>query len=171
MLDVKRQQRVGTKSRSGRSIPTPMQSWRHLIPAWWYPPMSTKKKPSPATRVIRFVYPNKQPGLLVTDELEAAIKACRGKVERISRDVEPKLDIEFDLEKEFDQCFYGISTVGKANSHADVLRVTQIFENPYFFSPEGAANSNDIMQGKLGDCWFLSVQAIASTTQGLIEKF
>ena len=56
------------------------------------------------------------------------------------------------------------------SSHADVLRVTQIFENPHFFSAEGAASSNDIAQGKLGDCWFLSALAIASTTQGLIEK-
>ena len=54
--------------------------------------------------------------------------------------------------------------------HKDVLRVTQIFENPHFFSAEGAANSNDIKQGVLGNCWFLSALAIASTARGLIEK-
>ena len=54
--------------------------------------------------------------------------------------------------------------------HKDVLRVTQIFENPHYFSAEGAANSNDIVQGFLGNCWFLSALAIASTARGLIEK-
>jgi hypothetical protein len=35
----------------------------------------------------------------------------------------------------------------------------------------GAADSNDIIQGKLGDCWFLSALATASTAKGLVDKF
>ncbi|EDR07988.1 uncharacterized protein LACBIDRAFT_297552 [Laccaria bicolor S238N-H82] len=62
---------------------------------------------------------------------------------------------------------YGISspaTSDNEGSHADALRVTQIFENPHFFLAKGAASLNDIAQGKLGDCWLLSAPAIASTT-------
>ena len=38
------------------------------------------------TNMICFVDPEEQPGLLVTDELDAAIEQCRAKVERISKD-------------------------------------------------------------------------------------
>ena len=38
------------------------------------------------TNMICFVDPDEQPGLLVTDELDAAIGECRAKVERISID-------------------------------------------------------------------------------------
>ena len=51
---------------------------------------------------------------------------------------------------------------------SDVLRVTQIFEKPQFFID--GASSGDIIQGALGDCWFLSALAMVGTVQGLIEK-
>jgi len=40
----------------------------------------------PPTNMICFVDPDEQPGLLVTDELDAAIEECKAKVERISKD-------------------------------------------------------------------------------------
>lgn len=52
---------------------------------------------------------------------------------------------------------------------ADVHRVTQIFDNPHFFANE-SPGSNDIVQGQLGDTWFLSALATVSTASGLIEK-
>ncbi|KAJ7617828.1 cysteine proteinase [Roridomyces roridus] len=51
---------------------------------------------------------------------------------------------------------------------SDVCRVTQIFAEPRFFVD--GADSNDIIQGALNDCWFLSAVATTSTTEGLVDK-
>lgn len=51
---------------------------------------------------------------------------------------------------------------------SDVLRVSQIFENPQFVVD--GAQSSDIEQGRLGDCWFLCAVATLSSMPGLIEK-
>lgn len=64
-------------------------------------------------------------------------------------------------------CLHGLGT--KRFKPSDIQRATQIFDAPSFFI-EGA-DSSDIVQGKLGDCWFLSALSTMSTAQGLVEKF
>lgn len=99
-------------------------------------------------------------------------------------------DIEFDLENDKDRCLHGLTTgddeedvytpsdvwrfvywTCKLSKYfsLQVQRVTQIFANPSFFVD--GASSNDIEQGRIGDCWFVSALATMSTCPGLVEKF
>ncbi|KAJ7483514.1 hypothetical protein FB451DRAFT_1234839 [Mycena latifolia] len=120
-----------------------------------------------------FAQEEKRAGLLVTAELEKALAECKALVERIARDCRAQnrrfRDVEFDLENDKERCLFGLSKENAEYSPSDVQRVTKIFKDPSFFV-EGA-DSNDIVQGRLGDCWFLSALATMSTSKGLIEKF
>lgn len=80
-------------------------------------------------------------------------------------------DLEFDLEGDRNRCLFGVLT-GKNDTFnpADVHRVTQIFDNPQFFVG-GEPDSNDIVQGDLGDCWFLSALATVSNASELVKTF
>lgn len=64
---------------------------------------------------------------------------------------------------------HGLGPEDDPYTPSDVQRATQIFDKPSFFV-EGA-DSNDIVQGKMGDCWFLSALSTMSTAKGLVEKF
>ncbi|KJA14944.1 hypothetical protein HYPSUDRAFT_412380 [Hypholoma sublateritium FD-334 SS-4] len=76
-------------------------------------------------------------------------------------------DIEFDLENDGTRCQHGLYSDG-SKIPPDVRRVTEIFENPQFF--KGGPNSNDIIQGALGDCWFLSALSTLTTAPELLQK-
>ena len=76
-------------------------------------------------------------------------------------------DIEFDLENDKIRCLSALNYHGSLIPPA-VLRVTQIFEHPQFFID--GAEAIDIVQGHLGNCWFLSALATMSTSKGLINK-
>ncbi|KAF7332285.1 Calpain catalytic domain-containing protein [Mycena kentingensis (nom. inval.)] len=112
-------------------------------------------------------------GLLVTNELEKALAECKAQVERISQDCRRQnrrfRDVEFDLENDEDRCLFGLSKEDRDMAPSDVQRVHQIFSKPAFFI--GGADSNDLVQGRLGNCWFLSALATMTTARGLIERF
>ncbi|KAJ6621556.1 hypothetical protein B0H10DRAFT_2017786 [Mycena sp. CBHHK59/15] len=128
------------------------------------PPPSLAK---PAT----FVQQQEKAGLLVTEELGKALEESKAKVARIAAECRLKnrkfRDIEFDLENDREKCLHGLSD--GMYSPSDVQRVTDIFKNPQFFID--GASSNDIVQGAIGDCWFVSALATMSTCPGLVEKF
>ncbi|KAJ6472034.1 cysteine proteinase [Mycena sanguinolenta] len=125
----------------------------------------------PSTQQAAFVQPQEKASLLVTEELDKALDESKAKVARIAKECRLKnrkfRDIEFDLENYPQQCLHGLS--GGSFDPSDVQRVTDIFEKPQFFVD--GASSNDIVQGAIGDCWFVSALATMSTAPGLIEKF
>ncbi|KAG7093328.1 hypothetical protein E1B28_007008 [Marasmius oreades] len=110
-------------------------------------------------------------GLLVAGELEKALEECKASVSRIAAECRAQnrrfRDHEFDVENDRERCLHGLTS--EDYKPADVRRVTQIFENPQFFVD--GASSNDIKQGSIGDCWFVSALATMSTCEGLVEKF
>jgi len=93
---------------------------------------------------------------------EEAAQACRERVELISAEcrrnnqkfLDPDFDIEYDLKR--------------TPQPKSVKRVGDIFENPQFFI--NGATPNDVRQGSLGDCWFMSALDTLGNKPGLIER-
>ena len=52
---------------------------------------------------------------------------------------------------------------------SDVQRATQVFREPQFFID--GPSSTDVVQGALGDCWFLSAAAAVATMPELVKNF
>ncbi|CAE6446482.1 unnamed protein product [Rhizoctonia solani] len=125
------------------------------------------------TNTEHFQQPKEQAGLLVTADLDAAIQRCKSKVETIAKECRARnrrfRDVEFDLVDDRDRCLHSLDTEeDNQHSPADVLRVTDIFDNPQFFVD--GVGADDISQGSLGDCWFLSALTTITTMPQLIEK-
>ncbi|KAJ7230247.1 hypothetical protein GGX14DRAFT_410225 [Mycena pura] len=134
----------------------------------------TKTAANPEPNKATFTQPPDTAGLVVASELDKALEECKTTVLRIAKECRAKnrkfRDIEFDLENDREACLNGLTPLpDESYSPSDVRRVNQIFEKPQFFID--GADSNDIVQGALGDCWFLSALATMSTAAGLVEKF
>lgn len=79
-------------------------------------------------------------------------------------------DVEFDLEEDREKCLHGLDTKQTDRSDpSDVQRITQVFRDPEFFVD--GASSTDVVQGALGNCWFLSGAAAVATMPELVENF
>ncbi|KAJ2928239.1 hypothetical protein H1R20_g8850, partial [Candolleomyces eurysporus] len=115
-----------------------------------------------------------KPGLFVTKELAIAIEKTKATVEQIAKECRMRntkfRDADFDLEKDETLCLHGYTDNKDIGKSKDVQRITEIFDEPTFFPPGGAAHSAAIKQGNLGDCYFLSALATVSGPPGLIEK-
>mgnify|MGYP001236404327 FL=1 len=67
-------------------------------------------------------------------------------------------------------CLYGVNWDGLNKWPSDFQRVTEVFENPTFFKANGEPSSDDIIQGSLGDCWFLCALATIANLPNIIHK-
>ncbi|KZT25342.1 cysteine proteinase [Neolentinus lepideus HHB14362 ss-1] len=109
--------------------------------------------------------------LIVTEDLNNAIERCRKRVRRISDDCKKRnrrfRDIDFDIEEDQQCCLYGLGG-GETAESLDVLRIEEIYDKPQFMID--GATGDDLVQGRLSDCWFLSALASVSTIRDLINK-
>ncbi|KAF7345636.1 Cysteine proteinase [Mycena venus] len=126
------------------------------------------KSADPAPNQASFSQPAGTSGLVVASELDKALEECKATVARIAKECRAKnrkfRDIEFDLENDKEAC---VSVFPLQGGHR--IYIYPVFDKPQFFVD--GADSNDIVQGQLGDCWFLSALATMSGAEGLVEKF
>lgn len=85
-------------------------------------------------------------------------------------------DVHFDLEADLKvtrkrDCLDGLVQNGDEEDKddpADVKRVTDLFDDPKFFSD--GAGFDDIIQGSTGDCWLMSAFSVLSCSEHLIRR-
>lgn len=112
-----------------------------------------------------------------------ARERCVRDVKRIVRECRSHnkkyTDTHFDIERDlkitrrrdcldglYDTTHNGGGNTSRA-SPTDVKRVCEIFENPSFFAT--GADSDDIIQGNLGDCWLLAAFSILTCNKDLVR--
>ncbi|KAI6373265.1 hypothetical protein MCOR25_003472 [Pyricularia grisea] len=106
------------------------------------------------------------------ESYEAAARECRERVKRIVREAhrtnEKFTDPDFDLATD-----YSRNTLDGLRSKSDfntgsVHRVDWIFENPQFTI--NGYEASDIVQGAIGDCWWLAGTATIAHRKDLMER-
>ncbi|KAF8604400.1 cysteine proteinase [Ceratobasidium sp. AG-I] len=109
----------------------------------------------------------------VTESYEKAVKKCRDRVSWIAEHYRLRnqrfRDREFDVEKDLVRClYYYQQTEDLSRQPKDMLRITQIFDQPDF-SLE-IAKTSDLVQGNLDNCWFVSALSMVASKPELMGK-
>ncbi|KAL8733920.1 MAG: hypothetical protein Q9181_003395 [Wetmoreana brouardii] len=112
---------------------------------------------------------------------DQAVADCKAAVAKIAKECrrvnlkyrDPHFDIESDLKNRIDRrdrrdCLDSLSGAGNDLSPKSVKRVPDIFDEPVFFK-EGAS-ANDVRQGVIRDCWFLSALCAISNKKDLVDR-
>lgn len=114
--------------------------------------------------------------IVATEGRDAAIRECRRKVEKISRECRMDnvkyRDPHFDLSEMTTFCLNGLRQTGEGEegvaSPGGVKRVEEIYDDPKFIVD--GIDAGDINQGSAGDCWFLAAVATIANMPNLLES-
>jgi len=77
-------------------------------------------------------------------------------------------DIDFDIENDADQCLYNLMDVNGSSAALEARRVTEIFENPVFYS--GTHDSAQAVQRAVENCYLVSALSTLTSTDSLIKN-
>jgi len=109
---------------------------------------------------------------------DEAVNLCKKKVDEIAKECRrlnhKYIDPDFDCWRDQESCLLplpGAETASRRLTKGgpkSVKRVGEVFENPQFF-PDGPA-TNDIRQGRIGNCWLVSARCALTNKPGLIES-
>lgn len=106
-----------------------------------------------------------------TANYDHAVAKCKAKVASIVKECrrinQKYCDAHFDLENR-PMCLKPLTAESVPFCPGSILRVTEIFSDPQFFLD--GVSSNDVRQGRNGDCWFLAAVAALSNVEGLMLK-
>ncbi|CAI7878613.1 unnamed protein product [Closterium sp. NIES-53] len=113
--------------------------------------------------------------IIATESRDAAIRECRRKVEKISRECRMDnvkyRDPHFDLANMANFCLSGLRQDNEgegAGKPAAAKRVGDLYDEPLFIVD--GIRADDIKQGGAGDCWFLAAVATIANMPKLLES-
>ncbi|KEF60594.1 uncharacterized protein A1O9_02155 [Exophiala aquamarina CBS 119918] len=100
-------------------------------------------------------------------DVKRIIRECRDSNQKYT---DTHWDIERDLKiTRIRDCLDGLTVEDDEKEYpADAKRVSDIFEEPQFYV--GKASFDDILQGSVGDCWFLAALSALSCNPHFIER-
>jgi hypothetical protein len=111
-----------------------------------------------------------------------AAAMCRAKVEKIIKECrrinkkyrDPHFDLEADLKLDRRDCLQSLANIKDAKPPGfefkpqSAKRVVDIFDKPQFYVD--GPSSNDVRQGRDGDCWLMAALCTLSNKSSLVER-